>query len=146
MHRRTLLAAVATLSVLRISAAWPQDDKAYETKLQRQAKALPAIRAAIAAATGYDEASVEVTPGRHQLFVKLVNSKLADGNNAARIDEANVISSAVGQEIATRPDFNDVETLHVDYIMRDNHGGAAETVQAIDFRRDSEGRFRHQVS
>ena len=146
MRRRTLLAAAAALSVLRIAAAWPQDDKEYEAKLQRQAKALPAIRAAIVAAAGYDEANVEVTPAPHRLVVRLVNSKRAESNNAALIEEANLISSAVAQEIATRPDFNEIEMLHVDYIMRDPDGRAVATVQAVDFRRDSEGKFRHQAS
>ena len=146
MHRRTLLAAAAALCLLRIPAARPQDDKGYETKLQLQARSLPAIKAAILAATGYDETSIEVTPGGRQLVVKVINGKLAAGSNAARIDDANAISSAVAREIATRAEFDDIEALHVDYIRRDKDGGGVQTLQAIDFRRDPRGHFRHHVS
>src|SRR5579859_929775 len=112
MHRRTLSTAAAALCLFGTRAAWPQDDKSYEAKLQLQARSLPAIKAAILAATGYDETSIEVTPGGHQLFIKVINSKLAAGSNAARIDEASAISSAVTREVATRTEFDDIEGLH----------------------------------
>lgn len=146
MDRRTLFAGAAALALLHTAAAWPQDDKSYEVKLQRQAQSLPAIRDAIVAATGYDETSIEVKPGRHQLIVSVVNSKLISGSNVARIDEAAAISSAVAQAIATRPEFDDVEALHVDYVRREKEGAATQTIQAIDFRKDPEGRFLQHVS
>jgi hypothetical protein len=144
MDRRALFAGAAALAFSRAAAAWCQDDKSYETKLQNQAKALPAIRDAIAAATGYDEGSIEVKPGHHQLFVTVVNSKLTGDAPAARIKEAAAISSAVAKAIAARPEFDDVEALHVGYVRREN--GTAQTVQAIDFRKDPDGSFRHHVS
>ncbi len=146
MRRRALFAGAAALALLRTAAAWPQDDKDYEAKLQRQAKSLPAIKSAVLAATGYDETMVDVKPGRHQLFIAVVNSRIASGNNAARMDEATAISSAVAQAIATRPEFDDVEVLHIDYVRRDKEGADTQPVQAIDFRKDPQGKFRYHVS
>lgn len=146
MHRRALFAGATALAFAHATAAWSQDDESYETKLQNQAKALPAIRDAIVAATGYDEDSIEVKPGRHQLFITVVNSKLIGGTPAARINEAATISSAVAQAITTRPEFDDVEALHVDYVRREKENATAQTVQAIDFHKDPDGSFRHHVS
>ncbi len=147
MRRRALFAsAAALLAFLRTAAAWPQDDKDYEAKLQRQAKSLPAIKSAILAATGYDETMVDVRPGRHQLFIAVVNSRVASGSNAARVDEATAISSAVAEAIAARPEFDDVEVLHIDYVRRDKEGTDTQPVQAIDFRKDPQGKFRYHVS
>lgn len=146
MRRRTLVAGAAALALFQTAAAWPQDDKSYETRLQLQARSLPAIRAAILSATGYDETAIEVKPGPHQLVITVVNSKLVAGSGAARVDEANAISSAVEQAIAPRPEFDDVDILHVDYVRRDKGGTVAETVHDIDFRKDPQGKFRHHVS
>ncbi len=146
MNRRLLFISAAALALFPAAAASAQDDKSYEVVLQRQAKSLPAIREAAVAATGYDEASIEVKPGPHQLFVTVVNSKLVGASSAARVDEASTISSAVARVLAGRPEFDDVEVLHVDYVRREQEGGRAEMVQAIDFRKDPDGRFRHHVS
>lgn len=146
MRRRMLFAGAAALALLQTAAAWSQDDKGYETKLQLQARSLPAIREEILKATGYDEMAVEVKPGRHQLFITVVNSKLLSGGGAARIDEATAISSAVAQAIAHRPEFDDVEALHIDYVRRDKPDTATQTVQGIDFRKDPQGKFKHHVS
>ncbi|HEX7967455.1 MAG TPA: hypothetical protein VF502_04500 [Stellaceae bacterium] len=81
-----------------------------------------------------------------QLFVTMVNSRLVGGNNAARVDEATAISSAVAQAMAAKPEFDDAETLHVDHVRRDKQGAGAQTVHAIDVRKDPQGKFRYHVS
>ncbi len=146
MRRRTLFAGAAAFALCQTTAAWPQDDKSYETKLQHQARSLPAIRDEILAATGYDERAIELKPGPHQLVITVVNSKLLSGSAAARVDEATAISSAVTQAIAHRPEFDDVEVLHIDYVRRDKAAAGVQTVQAIDFRKDPQGKFRYHVS
>lgn len=147
MLRRTLLGGAAVFALLWWgSSARPQDDKGYETKLQNQARSLPKIRERILAATGYDETSVELKPGPHLMVVTVVNSKLLSGGGAARVDEATVIASAVTQAIAADPAFADVNSLHVDYVRRDNEGKDTRKVHDIEFRKDPYGKFKHHVS
>jgi hypothetical protein len=146
MLRRTLLVGAAALVLFRANAAWPQDDKGLETKLQHQARSLPGIRGTILAATGYDETSIELRPGRHLIVVTVVNSKLVSGGGAARVDEATVIASAVTQAIAADPAFDDVDALRVDYVRRDKQAKGTQTADAIEFRKDLHGKFKHHVS
>jgi hypothetical protein len=141
MLRRELFAATAVLTLLPAVVSWPQDDREVETKMQRQARSLPAIRNAILSATSYDEASIELTPGPRRLIVAVVNSKLSDGSETGRVDEAVTIASAVAQAIAANPDFADVETLHVDYIRRSTDGAEVQRIDAIPFDRDPKGKF-----
>jgi hypothetical protein len=145
MLRRTLFVGASALVLLYGGVAWSQDDKGYETQLQLQARSLPEIRAAILAATGYEETSIELRPAPHQLVITVVNSKLVDGSGADRIDEATAIASAVTEATATRPQFHDIEALHIDYVRR-KEGKGTQTVDAIDFRKDPSGKFRHHVS
>jgi hypothetical protein len=74
-----------------------------------------------------------------------VNSNLADGSGADRIHEATAIASAVTEATAARPQFHDIEALHIDHVRR-KEGKGTQPVDAIDFRRDPYGTFRHHVS
>jgi hypothetical protein len=138
MRRRMLLAGAVGLALFQTAAASAQDDKVYEMKLQLQMRSLPQIRQAIQAATGHDENSITVTPGRHQLFVRIAKSKLPANANVA--DDADAVSSAVSTAIADKPEFGDVAVLHIDYI---GDGGDTHT---FDFRKDPQGKFQRRAS
>lgn len=64
--------------------------------------ALPEVKKAILAATGYETGSVEVSATSLDIVVTLVNSNLAAGPNTGRENEARSIASAIASAIAGR--------------------------------------------
>jgi hypothetical protein len=138
MRRRTLLAGAASLALPQALAASAQDDKADEMKLHLQMQALPQIRTAIQTATGHAENAIVLTPGRHQLFVRIVNRKLPAKAGVA--DDTALVSSAVSRAMAGKEEFSDVDVLHIDYV------GDGGDVHTFDFRRDPQGKFQRHVS
>ncbi len=139
MLRRTILLASACLAALAsASLSWAQDATAEA--------ALADVRKAVVASSGYDDGAVALKSGPHQIMVTLVNSKLLDAGRAARVNEAHRVASAVAKSIAGKTSFAGVDVIHIDYVRRAPGADHADTVDAMDFRKDPAGEFKYHVS
>lgn len=107
---------------------------------------LGAIQSAIVKATGYRSHDVELTATEQQLVVKVVNSPLANAPNALRQDEASRIVAAIVRAMATKPEFQGIVAVHIDYVARQAGSGDSRTIDAIDFRKNPHGQFRHHMT
>ena len=107
---------------------------------------VPEVKKAILAATGYDAAAVDLAATNIDFVVRLVNSKLASGSDAARENEASKIALVIADAISGKEEFKGILALHIDYVTRDADGSHTRTVDKIDFRKDPQGRFLHHVS
>lgn len=144
MLRRSLLVALATLL---ISTQLPHSAHAQAAVPQPPSEAsVEAVKAAVLGATGYRASAVEVATGKAQLVVTVVNSKLNQRRAFDREHEARRIVLAVSKAIADKPEFAGIQALHVDYVKRDADGGHSRTIDAIDFRKDPQGRFQHHIT
>jgi hypothetical protein len=108
--------------------------------------ALPEIKKAILAATGYETGSVEVSATSLDIVVTLLNSHLAAGPNTGRENEARSIATAIASAIESRQEFNGILALHIDYTTREPDGSHSRTIDKIDFRKDPGGVFQHHIS
>lgn len=79
-------------------------------------------------------------------MVKVINSPLAKGPNALRECEARRIITAIERAIARKPEFQGTVAVHVDYVSRNPATGESRTIDAIDFRKDQQGPFRHHIT
>jgi ABC-type transporter Mla subunit MlaD len=107
---------------------------------------VPGIKKAILAATGYDDDTVELVATDMDFVVTLLDSKLASGSNTARENEASKIASVIANAISGKEEFKGILAIHVDYVTREAEGGRTRTMNKIDVRRDSQGRFLHHAS
>jgi hypothetical protein len=108
--------------------------------------ALPEVKKAILAATGYETGSVEVSATSLDIVVTLVNSNLTAGPNTGRENEARSIASAIASAIAGRQELKGILALHIDYTTREPDGSHSRTIDKIDFRKDPGGVFQHHIS
>jgi hypothetical protein len=111
-----------------------------------QAMSLDAIKNDVLAATGYDDRTVELTATEVQLVVTIVNSKLISRPAVERENEANRIVARIARSIADKPEFKGIQAIHIDYVKREAGSDHTETVDGIDFRKDSDGNFRHHIT
>ena len=127
------------------SEALPMAPATMQTVAQKTRVAvliMPAnLQAALITATGYTDGALEVSPGDHQITVTVINAALNAGNRPERQAEAARIAAAVAREIAQRPDLTEVLVIHVDFIRRTADSDDSGLIQAVDFRRQPNGRF-----
>ena len=90
--------------------------------------------------------SVEIVATKVQFVVTVMNSPLADQRSADRNMEASRIASAISRTISAKPDFKSIQAIHVDYVKRTADGRSTKKVDAIDFRKDPQGNFQHQIT
>lgn len=130
----TVMSIAPQVHIAQAQSAQPQ---------AQQANPLAEIKNAIATAGGYDGKAVQLTATKVQLVVTLANSKA--GSAIERESEAIRIVSAITTAIAGKPDFKTIQAIHVDYVTRDADGHA-HTIDAIDFRKDTQGKFQHHMT
>jgi hypothetical protein len=103
------------------------------------------VRNAVVAATGYEASAVDVTIGSAQVVVTISDSKLLAADHAARDAEAATVSAAVARVIESPGAASAIQAIHIDYAKR-NAGSAATIIDAIDFRKNPEGRFAKDIT
>jgi hypothetical protein len=111
-----------------------------------QSPSLNAVKTNVLAATGYDDRTVELSATKVQFVVTIVNSKLIGGTATERENEAHRIVMTIAHSIADKPEFKGIQAIHVDYVKREAGSGHTETIDAIDFRKDPDGNFRHHIT
>jgi len=104
---------------------------------------LAQIKQSILEALRYDATTIDVTATSVQIVVTVVNSDL-NGSLAThheRETEAAEIVGAVAVTLAKSPELAAIEAIHVDYVARQPGSTHSDVVDAIDFRRNPQGKF-----
>ena len=129
--------------LLAIATAWG----AEQSPETAQAASVSEIVQAVHGATGYAIKDIEVNTADHQVIVRIINSPLNGKKPTAREKEADKISGAVAKVIRTKAGFGEVQVIHVDYVKREaNDSIHFHSIDAIDFRKDSNGEYRHHIT
>jgi len=134
MIRTYSLAAMMTL--LSLALILPMS-----TEAQTRDASLQSIRASVAQAIGAENATVEVSITGNVLTVARVNSSLNQTSHSNRDSEASRIAPIVSKTIADKPEFKNIHTIRVLYLVRSKPDGAAKAIDTVDFRKDPSGAF-----
>jgi hypothetical protein len=140
-----LFALLAMAAGCSQNSADTPSPKAQQAPQAANASLVGEVRNAVVAATGYEASAVEVTIGTTQVVVTISDSKLLAADHAARDAEAATVSAAVARAIESPGAASAIQAIHIDYAKR-NAGSAATIIDAIDFRKNPEGRFAKDIT
>lgn len=146
---RRLLVLMMLLSPMAIVATVIPSVRLYTattTDAERQVGDLPVIKKEILASTRYSEANLDVVIKDNQFVVTVINSKLNEASSSARVSEASAIVAAITKAISNRPEFGVILGVHINYIARVSGSAHTDTIDGIDYRKDSSGNFIHHTS
>lgn len=129
----SLVAMTALLSLAQI-LPMPSEAQTRDASLQ-------SIRATVTQTIGAEDATVEVSITGNVLSVARVNSSLNQTNHGDRDNEASRIAPIVSKAIADKPEFKNIHTIRVLYLVRSKPDGAAKAIDTVDFRKDPTGAF-----
>jgi len=105
------------------------------------------LRTAVATATGYDLAFIEVTASPGQIIVQITDSKLLAGTHQERDAEATKIAYAVAKTTEAKANFATIQAIHVNYAKTDGkQSSPARISDGVDFRKDAAGHFTKDVT
>ena len=134
MIRIYSFAAMMALLSLALILPMPAEAQTRDALLQ-------SIRASVTQAIGAEDATVEVSITGNVLTVARVNSSLNQTSHGNRDSEASRIAPIVSKAIADKPEFKNIHTIRVLYLVRSKPDGAAKAIDTVDFRKDPSGVF-----
>jgi sensor domain CHASE-containing protein len=134
MIRTYSFAAMMALLSLALILPMPAEAQTRDASLQ-------SIRASVTQAIGAEDATVEVSITGNVLTVARVNSSLNQTSHSNRDSEASRIAPIVSKAIADKPEFKNIHTIRVLYLVRSKPDGAAKAIDTVDFRKDPSGVF-----
>jgi hypothetical protein len=104
---------------------------------------LAEIKQSILSATGYDATTVEVTARPVQIVVTVVNSDLNGSlvTHHERETDAAEIVGAIAVTLASSPELAAMQAIHIDYVARKPDSTHSDIIDAIDFRKNLQGKF-----
>ena len=129
----SFFAAIALLSLALILPT-PSEAQTRDASLQ-------SIRATVTQAVGAEDATVEVSITGNVFTVARVNSSLNQASHSNRDGEASRIAPIVSKAIADKPEFKNIHTIRVIYLVRSKPHDAAKAIDTVDFRKDPSGAF-----
>jgi len=132
-QRRFAFTALLALIALPIAGVFAADSRDVAAFLRE-------LKLVVMKATGYDNASVELTAGKYMMTVTVINSKLP--NSPSRDMEAHKIADALTRVMAAKPEFDTIQALHVDYVAGGEDRDDWRVIDGIDFWKDSKGNFK----
>ena len=120
-----LLFAVSTAALAQTSA--PQLFEEARAKIVRTIGAVPS--------------AVEIGQTGSVITVLRVNSGLNKGTHAGRDNEASAIAPIIADAVTGKPEFKDLTTIRVQYVIRSAPGGTSKVIDIVDFRKTPGGTF-----
>ncbi|MFZ1951508.1 MAG: hypothetical protein WB037_21765 [Pseudolabrys sp.] len=108
---------------------------------QEQPSVLAEIRTAIIRSIGAQPETVEIAVAGNILTVLRINSNMNDSTHGGRDNEANAIAPIVSKAISGGPEFKNLTTIRVQYVIRSGPGAASKIIDTIDFRKAPSGSF-----
>ena len=129
------LAVAAILAAAAfVVPAWSADMPAEAAMVKMQAGSMGAIKQAAARAGGYEPESVEIKHTAHVLTATIEESKQKSSVSGMREKAAQDVAAAMGREVAGKPEFEGVGSIHVNYVKRGIFGD--KKLQTYDFNRN----------
>ena len=120
-----LLFAVSTVALAQTSA--PQLFEEARAKIVRTIGAVPS--------------AVEIGQTGSVITVLRINSGLNKGTHAGRDNEASTIAPIIADALTGKPEFKDLTTIRVQYVIRSAPGGTSKVIDTVDFRKTPGGTF-----
>ena len=134
---RHFFASFIALSLLSFQA---ETAHAQSTPIQ-QAQLPSALASTISGAIGAEPNTVEITLADNILTVLRVNSNMNKSTHGGRDNEANVIGTIVSKAIVGIPDFKNLHTIRIQYVVRSDSGRSTKVIDSVDFRKSPAGSF-----
>jgi hypothetical protein len=99
------------------------------------------VRTSIVRAIGAQDQTIEITVSDKVLTVSRVNSNMNESSHTGRDNEAAAIVGIVSKAIAGKPEFKNLITILVQYVIRTAPGGR-KVIDSVEFREDPNGVFQ----
>src|SRR3974377_221242 len=96
-------------------------------------------RAKIVRTIGATPSAVEIGQTGSVITVLRINSGLNKGTHAGRDNEASTIAPIIADAVTGKPEFKDLTTIRVQYVIRSAPGG--KVIDTVDFRKTPGGTF-----
>ena len=147
MERRSLLRALSAIALTTCSLGLASAHQTGAASIaQNQDVVIEELRAAIRAAGSYPDGSVKVVATNIQLTVTIADPARIPATGPHRELQARRIVSAISRVIARRAQLKGLQAIHIDYVGRSSEGGSTRIIDAIDFRKNPQGHFRHHIT
>ena len=98
-------------------------------------------RAKIVRTIGATPSAVEIGQTGSVITVLRINSGLNKGTHAGRDNEASTIAPIIADAVTGKPEFKDLTTIRVQYVIRSAPGGTSKVIDTVDFRKTPGGTF-----
>ena len=98
-------------------------------------------RANIVRTIGATPSAVEIGQTGSVITVLRINSGLNKGTHAGRDNEASAIAPIIADALTGKPEFKDLTTIRVQYVIRSAPGGTSKVIDTVDFRKTPSGTF-----
>jgi hypothetical protein len=131
MTRYACATFIAMLSLLLASG----------TIYAQQPKVPADLTTTISRVIGAQTGTVEIAVRGNILTVLRINSNTNQSTHGGRDNEANAIAPVVSKAISGLPEFNNLHTIRVQYVVRSAPGAATKIIDTIDFRKAPGGAF-----
>jgi hypothetical protein len=137
------LGAVIVAAVMLIAPAQPiAHAQPPAPASSQQAAVLADLEKSIVRAIGAQPNTVAISQAGNIFVVARVNSNMNEASHRARDNEATAIASIVSKEISSKPEFKNVNTIRVQYLIRSEPSAGDKVIDTVDFRKDPTGAFQ----
>lgn len=106
-----------------------------------QATVLAEIKTSIIRTVGAQAGTIDIAVTGNILTVLRINSNMNESTHVGRDNEANAIAPIVSKAISATPEFNNINTIRVQYSAGSAPGAASKIIDTIDFRKAPSGVF-----
>ena len=139
------LHVIAVFVAIVFSFAYPirPHAQALSTPDVQKSSILANMRASITRAIGAEDQTVEITMAGNLLIILRVNSNMNDATHGGRNNEATAIAAIISKAIFGRPEFKNLVTLTVQFVVRPAPGAKSSVIDTVEFREDPSGQFRY---
>jgi hypothetical protein len=131
-------ALIALFSLLFQSSATLQ---AQVPPSQGMQQVLAEIQTSIIRTVGAQAETIDIAVTGNILTVLRINSNMNESTHGGRDNEANAIAPIVSKAISGAPEFKNVNTIRVQYVVRSAPSAASKIIDTIDFRKAPSGLF-----
>jgi hypothetical protein len=142
MFRRLIIGLTGIALAVPVTATISHAQRAQLRPDQVSELGRSKIKDAVVRVTGSGADTVEVTTTKSMIAVKLVNGNFNDAETVERENHASAIASAVSEEIVGNADFKTISSLRIEFVKR-TPGGVSKILDAIEFRENPAGGFKH---
>ena len=142
MFRRLIIGLAGIVLAAPITSTIGQAQQAQLSADQVNDSGRSKIKDAVVRVSGSGANKVEVTATNGVIAVKLVNGNMNDAETVERENHAAAIAAVVSKEIVGKAELRTISSLRIEFVKR-TPGGASKVLDAIEYREDPTGVFKH---